>query len=80
MKLPGRAELEFIVVPRPSGSLLVQTARFAPHGPGGYLYWYALYPLHTLVFRGMATSIVRRAERAALGQPLRWQSSAQTDK
>jgi uncharacterized protein YbjT (DUF2867 family) len=80
MKLPGRAELEFIMVPRPSGSLLVQTARFAPRGLVGYFYWYALYPLHTLVFRGMATSIVRRAERTALGQAMRWQSSAQTDR
>ena len=61
MRLPGRAELEFLVVPRRTGSLLVQTARFAPRGPGGYLYWYGLLPIHTLVFRGMATAIVRRA-------------------
>lgn len=65
MKLPGRAELEFVVLPRAGGSLLVQTARFAPRGPAGYLYWYGLYPVHGLVFRGMAAAIARRAERAA---------------
>jgi hypothetical protein len=70
MKLPGRAELEFVVLPRAAGSILVQTARFAPRGPGGYLYWYGLCPIHVLVFRGMAGAIVRRAERAAASAPL----------
>jgi hypothetical protein len=79
MKLPGRAELEFVVGSRPAGSHLVQTARFAPRGLAGYLYWYALYPIHTLVFRGMITSIVRRAERAAIGQPMTVQATAQMD-
>jgi uncharacterized protein YbjT (DUF2867 family) len=65
MKLPGRAELEFVVLSRANGSALVQTARFAPRGPAGYLYWYGLYPIHGLIFRGMAAAIVRRAERAA---------------
>jgi uncharacterized protein YbjT (DUF2867 family) len=69
MKLPGRAELEFVVLPRADGSMLVQTARFTPHGPAGYLYWYGLYPIHGLVFRGMAAAIVRRAERGAAQSP-----------
>jgi uncharacterized protein YbjT (DUF2867 family) len=69
MKLPGRAELEFVVLPHADGSLLVQTARFAPRGPAGYLYWYGLYPVHGLVFRGMAAAIAHRAERAAAAAP-----------
>lgn len=79
MKLPGRAELEFVVGSRPAGSLLVQTARFAPRGLAGYLYWYALYPIHTLVFRRMTTSIVRRAEGAARDQPMGFQAAAHMD-
>ena len=70
MKLPGRAELEFVVLPRGDRSVLVQTARLAPHGWGGYLYWYGLYPIHALVFRRMLAAIVRRAERAAASEPV----------
>ena len=63
MKLPGRAWLQFDVEPvNKNGSLLVQTAYFAPKGLGGFLYWYVLYPLHSLVFSGMITTIVRQAE------------------
>jgi uncharacterized protein YbjT (DUF2867 family) len=69
MKLPGHAELEFAVAPQPMGSRLVQTARFAPRGLVGYLYWYLLLPMHALIFDGLATAIVRRADRAALGRP-----------
>lgn len=72
MKLPGRAELEFVVLPRGACSVLVQTARLAPRGRSGYLYWYGLYPIHALVFRGMLAAIVRRAERAAAAGPVTW--------
>jgi uncharacterized protein YbjT (DUF2867 family) len=72
MKLPGRAALEFDALPRADGSLLVQTARFAPRGPAGYLYWYGLYPIHALVFRGMAAAIVRRAELGAATAPAQY--------
>jgi hypothetical protein len=53
MKLPGRAWLEFEVTPDDGGSTIRQTAEFDPVGLFGLLYWYALYPLHKLVFRGM---------------------------
>jgi hypothetical protein len=33
--------------------LLTQTAIFAPKGLLGFVYWYALYPIHTLIFRGL---------------------------
>ena len=63
MKLPGRAWLQFDVEPvKKYGTLFVQTAYFAPKGLGGFLYWYVLYPLHSLVFSGMISAIVRQAE------------------
>jgi uncharacterized protein YbjT (DUF2867 family) len=63
MKLPGRAWLQFDVEPVSKfGSLFIQTAYFAPKGLGGFLYWYVLYPVHSLVFSGMITAIARQAE------------------
>jgi len=40
---------------------LAQTAFFAPRGMGGFIYWYALYPFHTLVFHRRIKAIVQRA-------------------
>jgi hypothetical protein len=59
MKLPGRAWLQFEVEPDGDGSLVRQTAIFDPLGLVGLAYWYALYPLHQLVFAGMLRGIVR---------------------
>lgn len=61
MKLPGRAWLEFAVVPIVGGSLIRQTAVFDPIGLAGLFYWYALAPAHAVVFRGMLKAIARRA-------------------
>jgi len=58
MKLPGRAWLQFEVKPDGDGSLLRQTAIFDPRGLLGLAYWYALYPVHQLVFAGMLRGIV----------------------
>lgn len=64
MKVPGRAWLEFEVEPTDSGSTVRQTAIFDPVGFLGLAYWYALYPLHAVIFRGMLNRIARRAESA----------------
>ena len=66
MKLPGRAWLQFEVIPAEdgSGSLIYQTAEFDPVGLGGLVYWYALWPVHAAVFRGMIRGIAKAAERA----------------
>jgi uncharacterized protein YbjT (DUF2867 family) len=61
MRLPGRAWLEFEVVPDGSGAIIHQTAVFDPEGLFGLFYWYTLYPLHGLVFRGMLRGISERA-------------------
>jgi uncharacterized protein YbjT (DUF2867 family) len=59
MKLPGRAWLEFEVLPEREGSVLLQTAMFDPRGLAGLAYWYLLHPLHMLVFAGMLRGIAR---------------------
>ena len=61
MKVPGRAWLQFEVEPAEEGSRITQTAVFDPLGLGGLLYWYGLYPIHWLIFRGMLRRILRRA-------------------
>jgi len=61
MKVPGRAWLEFEVEPRAAGSIVHQTAVFEPSGLSGLIYWYALLPVHTLIFRGMLRALARRA-------------------
>ncbi len=57
MKLPGRAWLEFEVLAEGSGSVIRQTAIFDPIGLFGLAYWYLIYPLHQIIFRGMLRSI-----------------------
>jgi uncharacterized protein YbjT (DUF2867 family) len=68
MIVPGEAILEFEVDPDRTDSgrcRLVQTARFLPRGLLGILYWYAVMPLHGIVFRRMLQGIRRAAERGA---------------
>jgi hypothetical protein len=62
MKVPGRAWLEFEVVPDDGGALVHQTAVFEPAGLFGLLYWYVLLPVHALIFGGMLREIGRRAQ------------------
>lgn len=61
MRVPGRAWLEFEVEPTANGARIRQTAIYDPVGLFGILYWYALYPLHAVVFRGMLAGIAREA-------------------
>jgi uncharacterized protein YbjT (DUF2867 family) len=63
MKVPGRAWLEFEVSPHEKGSVIRQTAIFEPVGLFGLAYWYALYPLHQIVFSGMLRNIARAGDR-----------------
>ena len=65
MKLPGRAWLEFDVHPTKGGVTLRQTATFDPVGLWGLAYWYALFPLHELVFRGMIRNLGRAVAAVA---------------
>ncbi len=63
MKVPGRAWLQFEVSGEGDSSVIRQTALFDPAGAFGLLYWYTLYPIHELVFKGMLNRIARSANR-----------------
>ncbi|HRX85091.1 MAG TPA: SDR family oxidoreductase [Phycisphaerae bacterium] len=66
MKLPGEATLTFEIEERVEGGcVLTQTARFKPKGLWGLAYWYAVAPLHGIVFSGMLAGIRRAAEAPA---------------
>ncbi len=67
MRVPGAAWFEFkalrqTVVP----TLLTQTAFFEPKGLFGLFYWYALYPVHALIFSGLIRQIAEQAAEAKL--------------
>jgi len=62
MKVPGRAWLEFEVVPDGGGAVVHQTAVFEPTGLSGLLYWYMLLPVHALIFGGMLRKIAVQAQ------------------
>jgi hypothetical protein len=67
MKLPGVATLSFEI--EPSGDnqcMIVMTARFRSRGLLGIAYWYAVLPLHGIVFRGMLNGLVREAQNASI--------------
>ena len=63
MKLPGRAWLEFEVQGDSESSTIRQTAIFDPVGLLGLAYWYAVWPLHRLVFSGMLKGIADAVPR-----------------
>ena len=73
MKLPGRAWLEFEVTGDEFSSTIRQTAIFDPVGLLGLIYWYALYPLHQLVFAGMLRGIADKT--LSLNKPAKNESS-----
>lgn len=66
MKVPGRAWLQFEAIPDGERTRLVQTAFFAPTGFFGWLYWYAIYPLHAKIFSDMVDAIAADATASAL--------------
>jgi hypothetical protein len=66
MKLPGEALIEFrIAAQREFRCALQQRALFRPRGLFGLLYWYAVAPLHHIVFRGMLQGIRRESLKIA---------------
>jgi len=69
MRLPGRAWLEFEVVPLGGRTcMLRQKATFEPRGLGGQLYWYVLYPVHIVMFERMLDAIARHVS-SSLDRP-----------
>jgi uncharacterized protein YbjT (DUF2867 family) len=73
MKLPGEALLEFNIHGLPGGETeLQQRSRFLPRGLFGILYWYGLYPLHEMIFRGMIRGIAKETGKPLLKGPDRF--------
>ena len=62
MKVPGKAWLQFEIIPKGNQSQLVQTALYAPKGLLGMLDWYAMYPAHLFLFGSMARNVAKGAE------------------
>jgi uncharacterized protein YbjT (DUF2867 family) len=58
MKLPGEAWLEFKV----AENILVQTATFRPLGLLGRLYWYLVFPLHSIIFKGLIRKLTENTK------------------
>ena len=55
MKLPGEAWLEFKIM----GNNLEQIATFRPKGVWGRIYWYAVFPFHNFIFKGMLNNLTK---------------------
>ena len=67
MKLPGSAVLELSVLDDPAGAAARLQARFHPAGVWGLLYWYALWPIHQVMFRRLAQMLAGGVTRRAGG-------------
>ncbi|UCG85740.1 MAG: SDR family oxidoreductase [Gemmatimonadota bacterium] len=67
MRIPGRAWLQFEVQPTGDSATIRQTAVYDPAGLFGLIYWYGLYPVHVLIFRGMLRRIAKAAEEGSVG-------------
>ncbi|MBI9111918.1 SDR family oxidoreductase [Maridesulfovibrio ferrireducens] len=70
MKLPGEALLEFTLEEEKTGdTVLTMTARFLPRGVAGLLYWWSVYPFHSVVFKGMAKALAEKTACKILEGP-----------
>jgi uncharacterized protein YbjT (DUF2867 family) len=59
MKMPGLAWLEFGVEPEGNGCVVTQVAIYAPKGLMGHLYWWAVWPMHGIVFPSMVNKMAK---------------------
>lgn len=76
MKVPGQARLTFEVEAAPGGeSRLRQTAEFHPDGIAGRAYWWALLPVHAVIFGTMARRIAGDFPAREATTPLRGAAS-----
>ena len=63
MKSPGAGVLEFTIVDEGVRRRVSMHAYWHPAGVWGLLYWYALLPVHVLLFKNTARAIARMANR-----------------
>jgi uncharacterized protein YbjT (DUF2867 family) len=62
MRLPGEAWLDLKVFTDDDRTYIEQTAAFDPKGLFGLVYWFGLYPMHTVVFSHMLSGAKRVVE------------------
>jgi uncharacterized protein YbjT (DUF2867 family) len=61
-KVPGELWLEFVVEGNREHSLIRETITFKPQGRWGTIYFYCLYPFHSLVFKGLLKGVVKHVQ------------------
>ena len=69
MKVPGDAWLEWRITESGGQTTLRQLARFHPQRIAGRLYWWALLPIHKVMFRLLAERLVEAAEGGGESRP-----------
>lgn len=70
MRVPGEALLEFrLTALGEDRTELVQRSRFLPHGIWGLAYWWATYPAHLPIFKGMLQTIAEKTGAPVLAGP-----------
>jgi uncharacterized protein YbjT (DUF2867 family) len=62
LRAPGEGWMEWRVEASDEGSVLTQTAFFAPRGLPGFAYWFILGPVHRMVFRGLLRALKMLSE------------------
>lgn len=64
MTAPGLGRLEFTIKPlNPQQHQLDVRAWWHPKGFWGLMYWYAMFPAHLFIFKGMVRAICKKAEK-----------------
>jgi uncharacterized protein YbjT (DUF2867 family) len=69
MRVPGAAWLQWELEREAGGTRVVQSALFAPTGVLGVGYWWALYPIHSLIFSALIRAIGHEAEARERVEP-----------
>lgn len=65
MILPGEAWIEWSIFQQLTGQMrLVQRASFRPKGIWGRIYWWALWPVHIFIFKGLINKIIKIAKQS----------------
>ncbi len=65
MKAPGLGRLTFTIRDHGHQRELDVRAWWHPAGFSGLLYWFAMMPAHLFIFKGMAKSVIKRAQEYA---------------
>lgn len=63
MKSGGEGSLGLYLFAQGNQTMVIQRALFRPTQWSGRAYWFLLYPIHRLIFRGLLGAIAQRAER-----------------